>query len=83
MILRRLEISPEKMIPVAMALIVAGLSLITIGVTWPRISPPLPHAGSDWSDFFRGAFFGIAIVFEIAGVVLATKAAAAKKRQAV
>src|ERR1039458_3763792 len=82
MILRRLENSPEKTIPVAMALIVVGLSLLTIGITWLRVSPSIPHLGTDWNDFFRGMIFGIAIVLEIAGVVLATKAAAAKKRSA-
>jgi hypothetical protein len=82
MILRKLENSPEKMIPVAMAFIVVGLSLLTIGVTWLRVSPSIPHLGTDWNDFFRGVIFGIAIVLEIAGVVLATKAAAAKNRKA-
>jgi hypothetical protein len=82
MILRKLENSPEKTIPTAMALIVVGLSLITIGVTWLRVSPSIPHLGTDWNDFFRGVIFGIAIVLEIAGVVLATKAAAAKNRKA-
>jgi hypothetical protein len=82
MILRRLENSPEKIIPVAMAFIVVGLSLLTIGITWLRVSPSIPHLGTDWNDFFRGMIFGIAIVLEIAGVVLATKAAAAKKRSA-
>jgi hypothetical protein len=82
MILRRLQISPEKMIPVAMALIAVGLSLLTIGIAWPRFSLSLTHAGTDWNDFIRGFIFGIAIVLEIAGVAIAAKAAAAKKRNA-
>jgi hypothetical protein len=82
MILRKLQVAPEKIIPVAMALIVAGMSLLTIGIAWSRFSPPLPHAGTDWSDFFRGVLFGIAIVLEASGAVLASKAAAAKKRKA-
>jgi len=82
MILGKLEISPEKTIPVAMALIVAGLSMIVIGVVWPRIAPTVPLAGTDWNDFFHGVTFGIAIVLEIAGVVVASTAAAAKKRKA-
>jgi hypothetical protein len=82
MIFRKLEDSPEKMIPVAMAFIVAGLSLLTIGVTWPRISTPLPHPGTDWNDFFRGVTFGIAIALETFGVVIAAKAAVAKKHNA-
>jgi len=82
MIFRKLENSPEKMIPVAMAFIVAGLSLLTIGVTWPRISPPLPHPGTDWKDFVRGVICGIAIALETFGVVIAAKAAVAKKHNA-
>ena len=81
MIFRKLQESPEKMVPVAMALVVVGLSLLTIGFTWPQISTPLPHTGTDWNDFFRGALFGVAIVLEIAGVAIATKAAALKKRK--
>jgi len=82
MILRKLENSPEKMIPAAMALIVVGLSLLAIGITWLRVSPSIPRLGTDWNDFFRGVIFSIAIVLEIAGVVVATKAAAAKNRKA-
>lgn len=80
MILRALKCDPERMIPAAMALVVAGLSIVMIGVNWPRLSPSLPHPGTDWSDFFRGAIFGFGLVLEIAGVALAAKAAATKKR---
>jgi hypothetical protein len=82
MILSKLENSPEKKIPVAMALIVVGLSMTVIGVSWSRLAPSVPHVGTDWNDFFRGVVFGIAIVLEIAGVAIAASAAAAKKRQA-
>jgi hypothetical protein len=82
MLLRKLRNSPEKMIPVAMALIAIGLSLTTIGITWPRFSPLLPHTGTNWNDFTRGVFFGVAIFFEVAGVAIAAQAAAAKKRKA-
>jgi hypothetical protein len=81
MILRNLKNSPEKMIPVAMALIVVGLSITMIGVAWPRFAPSVPHLGTDWNDFFRGFMFGIGIVLEIAGVAIAASAAAAKKRK--
>jgi hypothetical protein len=80
MIDRLFKTTPEKAVPVAMALVVTGLSLLTIGIAWPRLSPSLPHAGIDWNDFFRGAVFGFALVLEICGVVLATRAANAKKR---
>jgi hypothetical protein len=82
MILGKLENSPEKKIPVAMALIVVGLSMTAIGVSWSRFAPSVPHLGTDLNDFFRGAMFGVAIVLEIAGVAIAASASAAKKRQA-
>jgi hypothetical protein len=81
MILRNLQNSPEKMIPVAMAFVVVGLSILTIGIAWPRFIPPVAHSGTDWNDFFRGLLFGIAIAMEITGVVIATSAAVAKKRK--
>ena len=82
MILSKLENSPEKKIPAAMALIVVGLSMTMIGISWSRFLPSVPHPGMDWNDFFHGAIFGVAIVLEIAGVAIAASAAAAKKRQA-
>jgi hypothetical protein len=81
MILRNLQNSPEKMVPVAMAFVVVGLSILTIGIAWPRFIPPVVHSGTDWNDFFRGLLFGIAIAMEITGVVIATSAAVAKKRK--
>jgi hypothetical protein len=82
MILRKIQNDPAKMTSTAMAFIAIGLSLITIGITWPKTSPLLIHAGTDWNDFVRGAILGFAIVLEIAGVAFAASAAAAKKRQA-
>jgi hypothetical protein len=79
MILGKLESCPEKKIPVAMALIVVGLSMTVMGITWSRFAPSVPHMGTNWNDFFRGVLFGVAIVIEIAGVVIAGSAAAAKK----
>ena len=80
MILRNLQNSPEKMIPVAMTFVVVGLSILMIGLAWPRFFSPAVHAGTDWSDFFRGFIFGIAIVMEIVGVALAATAAAKKRK---
>jgi uncharacterized membrane protein len=80
MILSKLEHSPEKKIPVAMALIVVGLSMTAIGISWTKFAPSVPHVGTDWNDFFRGAILGVAIVLEIAGVAIA--ASAAKKKHA-
>jgi hypothetical protein len=64
-----------------MALIVVGLSMTVISISWSRFAPSVPHVGTDWSDFFRGAILGIAIVLEIAGVAIVASAAK-KKRQA-
>jgi hypothetical protein len=82
MILNKLPNDPAKMTSVAMALIAVGLSMSAIGISLSRLAPSVPHVGTDWSDFFRGAIFGFAIVLEIAGVAIAASAAAAKKRQA-
>jgi hypothetical protein len=82
MILSKLQNDPKRMTSMAMAFIAIGLSLITIGITWPKSSPLLAHVGTDWNDFVRGAILGFAIVLEIAGVAIASSAAAAKKRQA-
>ncbi len=80
MIDRLLKRAPERVIAIAMALVVTGLSLLTIGIAWPRLSPPLTPAGTDWSDSVRGAIFGFAIALESFGVVIAAKAADQKKR---
>jgi hypothetical protein len=79
MILRKLQQSPERMIPVAMTFVVVGLSILLIGIAWPRFLPPVAHAGTDLNDFLRGLIFGIAIAFEVIGVVLAATAAAKKR----
>jgi uncharacterized membrane protein (DUF4010 family) len=81
MILRALKNDPQRMIPAAMALVIVGLAIVIAGTDWPRLSPAIPHSGTDWSDFSRGATFGFGLVAEIAGVALAAKAAALKKRK--
>jgi hypothetical protein len=80
MILRSLQKSPEKMVPVAMALIVVGLSILLIGIAWPRLSPSVPHIGTDWNDFAHGFLIGLAIAIEACGVVIAASAAAKKRK---
>jgi hypothetical protein len=82
MILSKMRNDPKRMTSLAMAFIAIGFSLLTIGISWSKASPLLAHAGTDWNDFFRGVFFGFAIVLEIAGVAIAASASAAKKRQA-
>jgi hypothetical protein len=80
MILAKLQKTPEKMIPVAMALVVTGLMLIVVCTAWSRLPLSFAHMGADWSDFFRGMLTGIAIALEIGGVVIASAAAAAKRK---
>lgn len=82
MILSKLQKNPARMTSVGLAFITIGLSFITIGLAWPRTSPPIPPGGTDWNDFFRGASFGIATVFEIVGIFIAAKAAALKRNKA-
>ena len=81
MILRTLQISPSKLVPVAMALLVTGLTLLMFGIAWPRFAFPAAHLGIEWSDFLRGLLFGLSIVLEISAVVLAVSAAPAKARK--
>lgn len=81
MILRNLQNSPEKIIPVAMSLIVVGLSILLIGIAWPRLSPSAPHIGADWNDFAHRFLIGLAITIEAGGVVLAASAAAKKHKK--
>jgi hypothetical protein len=73
--------SPLATLPVAMMLVTTGLMILSIGVVWPRLSPAVANIGTDWSDFFRGMAFGIAIALEIAGVILAVSAAANKRNK--
>lgn len=73
--LNKLRNSPEKLIPIAMALIVVGLSSLVIAIVWPRVVPPIPHIGANWNDFVCGFMYGLAIALEIGGLVLATLAA--------
>ncbi len=78
MILRRLQNSPEKMVPVAMALVTSGLMMIVVGIVWPVHSIPVAHGDTNWSDFFRGVTFGFGIVMELTGAVIASAAVRAK-----
>ena len=64
MILSKLQSSPQKTVPLAMALLTTGLMLLTFGIAWPRLSYPAAHLGHEWNDFLRGFLFGISIVLE-------------------
>jgi len=80
MTLLNLQNAPEKSIPLAMTLIVVGLSILMIGIAWPRFSPSVPHIGTDWNDFAHGFLIGLAIAMEIGGVIIAASAAAKKRK---
>jgi hypothetical protein len=79
MLLKKLHESPQKAVAFGMSLVVIGLMLIVLGVLWPRISF-LAQLWPAWNDFLHGFVFGVAIVFEIAGVVINTTAAANKRK---
>lgn len=81
MIVRNLQDSPQRAIPVAMTLVVVGLSFLLIGIAWPRFLPPVAHLGLDWNDFLRGLMFGLGIALEVCGVVIAASAAAAATKK--
>ena len=81
MILRSMNDSPARMVPLAMMFTTLGLMLIVIGVVWSRI--PLV-AGLSWpisNDFLHGFLFGFALVLELAGVAMAVQAAALKRKK--
>jgi len=80
MTLLNLQNAPEKSISLAMTLIVVGLSILMIGIAWPRFSPSVPHIGTDWNDFAHGFLIGLAIAMEIGGVIIAASAAAKKRK---
>jgi hypothetical protein len=81
MILGKLQISPAKSVPVAMALLVTGLTLLMLGIAWPRFAFPVAYLGTDWSDFLRGVLYGLSIVLEISGLVVALTAVPATARK--
>lgn len=81
-IVRNLQDSPQRAIPVAKTLVVVGLSFLLIGIAWPRFLPPIAHLGINLNDFLRGLMFGLGIALEVCGVVIAASAAAvATKRK--
>ncbi len=43
------------------ALIVAGMAVLALAESWPRLLPIGRGLGPDWIDGIRGALFGIAI----------------------
>jgi hypothetical protein len=81
MILGKLQISPAKSVPIAMALLVTGLTLLMLGIAGPRFAFPAAYLGTDWSDFLRGVLYGLSIVLEISGLVVALTAVPATARK--
>jgi hypothetical protein len=80
MTLLNLQNASEKSVPLAMTLIVVGLSILMIGLAWPRFSPSVPHIGTDWNDFAHGFLIGLAIAMEVGGVIIAASAAAKERK---
>jgi TRAP-type C4-dicarboxylate transport system permease small subunit len=74
MLLRNLQRQPKRAIPIAITLIVTGLSILLIYFAWPTFSPSLPHIGTNWNDFFHGFLLGLAIALEVGGAVIAISA---------
>jgi len=68
MLLKVLQNSPQKTVPVAMALVAVGLMLVVVSASWPHL------AGLGANDFARGFLIGLGIMLEIGGVVLASAA---------
>ena len=81
MILRMLQAQPSRVMAVAMTLIVVGLSILLLGVAWPRLSTLTPHLGVRWNDFFRGLLIGVGIGIEIMGLVFAASTAVTKRNR--
>jgi hypothetical protein len=79
MILRKLQDSPAKILPFAMMFVSLGMMFLVMAIVWPRFFLPA-HLGPGWSDFLRGATFGVAIALELTGVVISMVAATRAKR---
>jgi hypothetical protein len=79
MILRKLQTPPQKIVPLAMMLVIVGLAMPAVGGVWLRLASPAPHFGVASTDFLRGFFIGIGIALEVFGVVLLAAATRARK----
>lgn len=77
MILQKINASPVKRIPAAMAMLCLGLLLVILNTLWSRIGW---LSGTGWSDFARGLVIGIGIALETGGVLLAASAVKQRKR---
>jgi hypothetical protein len=74
-ILGELQSNPKKAVPLAMAILSAGLCLGMLGTALTRTGLIAQH----WSDFGRGFCFGLGITMECFAVVLLV--AANRKRR--
>jgi hypothetical protein len=79
MLLKKLYESPEKAVAAGMMFVAVGLVLIVLGVLWPKLAF-LANLWPAWNDFLRGFVFGVAIVFEVAGVAINATAATNKRK---
>lgn len=69
MLLQKLQASPSKIVPLAMALLVAGMAVLVIPTLLPHI-PFVARLGANWNDFLRGFSYGLAITLEIGAVTI-------------
>lgn len=61
-----------KTVPTALALLVVGLLILTCASDWHRFLTPLLHLSRGVDDFTHGFCMGLALIMEIAAVVLLT-----------
>lgn len=73
MLLRKLQ-SPKNALRSGAISIVGGLMLIQASISLGQSQDLLVHGSVDTRDFLRGFLIGIAIVAEIAGIVMLTRA---------
>ena len=73
--------NPRKMIPIAMMLVVVGLTLVTTGNLVARHWAAAGLPSSQWGDFTFGFMVGLGIILEIFGLVIAAKAASEQRKQ--
>jgi len=60
----------KKSIPAAMALLSAGLLLVSCGILWQRVFAPLLPLWTGPNDFFYGFSIGLGLTLEVVAAVL-------------
>jgi len=81
MFLEKLQASPSKIVPIAMALLIAGMAVLVVPTVLPHI-PFVANLGVNWNDFLRGFSYGLAITLEIGAVIILSLTLKAKSVKA-